>query len=68
MEGLGGGGSGVEGAEEGDVGVAFFLGGGEAGLEMGEEEVCALGADGVVDVGLGGEDFEEVGCGGHLVG
>ena len=56
------------GAQEGDVGVAFFCGEGEALFEAGSQEGGAFGANWVVDVGVGGEDGEEAGGGFDFVG
>ena len=50
---MGGGGS-VEGFDVGDVCVAVFLGGGETGLELGQEKVGTFGTDRVVNIGMGG--------------
>lgn len=51
----------VEGFEEGDIGVAFLLRGGETGLKGGQEQIGAFGADRVVDIGAGRKDFKESG-------
>lgn len=58
---------GVDGLEKVDVGVPFAGSIGEALVEAVEEELGALGADRMVDVGACGENVEEGGRSFHLV-